>query len=53
VENVRDKKFQKVFEQIYNNDHLSNTPWFHILGNHDHYGNAKAQIDYTNKSKRW
>jgi tartrate-resistant acid phosphatase type 5 len=32
---------------------LVNTPWFHTLGNHDHYGNAQAQIDYMSKSNRW
>lgn len=32
---------------------MRNTPWFFILGNHDHYGNAQAQIDYTFKSNRW
>ena len=24
-----------------------------IIGNHDHYGNPDAQLEYTNKSKRW
>lgn len=26
-------------------------PWFSILGNHDHYGNAKAQIDFSKSTK--
>uniref|UniRef100_K3XB66 Calcineurin-like phosphoesterase domain-containing protein n=1 Tax=Globisporangium ultimum (strain ATCC 200006 / CBS 805.95 / DAOM BR144) TaxID=431595 RepID=K3XB66_GLOUD len=26
-------------------------PWFSILGNHDHYGNAQAQIDFTKSTK--
>lgn len=24
-----------------------------LLGNHDHYGNPNAQVEYTNKSHRW
>ncbi|KAF1333282.1 Acid phosphatase, partial [Globisporangium splendens] len=26
-------------------------PWFSILGNHDHYGNAQAQIDFSKSTK--
>lgn len=26
-------------------------PWFSILGNHDHYGNSNAQIDFSKSTK--
>jgi tartrate-resistant acid phosphatase type 5 len=53
VKSVDDEKFHEIFEEVYKGNELLNTPWFHVLGNHDHYGNAQAQIDYTAKSNRW
>ena len=45
--------FKDTYEKVFNTDYLKNNPWFITLGNHDHYGNAQAQIDYTKKSNRW
>ena len=53
VKSADDKKFNEIFEEVYKGNELLNTPWFHILGNHDHYGNPQAQIDYTANSNRW
>ena len=53
MDKVTDHRFEDTFEDVYDSEHLIKTPWFHQLGNHDHYGNAQAQIDYTSKSNRW
>merc|ERR1711865_213152 len=48
--------WQATFEQCFSGDHLSGSSGhtFHVLaGNHDHYGNVQAQIDYTSRSDRW
>ena len=50
---MNDGKFKEIFEEVYSDSSLKNTPWFHTMGNHDYYGNAQAQIDYTAKSNRW
>ena len=28
-------------------------PWYVSLGNHDHYGNVQAQVDFTDVDERW
>jgi len=53
VQSANDPIIKEVFEETYTANQLVKTPWFHCLGNHDHYGNAQGQIDYTNKSNRW
>jgi len=54
VEDVDDTRFQDTFEKCFNGDSLKNDHTFHVIaGNHDHYGNVQAQIDYSSKSTRW
>jgi len=50
VQSVSDSQFQSKFEKPY-----AQLPYrFHmVLGNHDYRGNIQAQIDYTQKSKKW
>jgi tartrate-resistant acid phosphatase type 5 len=53
VKDVNDKRFNYTFENVFSSDYQKKSPWFMIAGNHDYYGNIKAQIDYTYKSNRW
>lgn len=52
VTSVADRQWQTSFEDVYTAPSLQ-TPWYAVLGNHDHQGNIQAQIDYTNESDRW
>lgn len=54
VENTKDDKFQKAFEQPYRKFSL-NAPldFWMVLGNHDWRGNTQAQIDYSFQSRIW
>lgn len=49
VEDVKDPQFNVKFEKMYPH----NIPFYAILGNHDVRENWKAQIEYSNYSKRW
>jgi len=49
VSGIRDPQFRSKFEDIYPHD----LPFYAILGNHDLRGNWRAQVEYTNHSKRW
>ncbi len=50
VKSVTDPKWKNYFETVYR---ALNLPFYVALGNHDHKGNAQAQIDYTGQQKRW
>jgi len=49
ITSTDDPQLDEKFESMYHLD----LPFYVILGNHDLKGNWKAQIDYTQKSKRW
>ena len=50
VKDVSDPQFQDKFESIYCSMGI---PFHMSLGNHDYDGNAKAQIEYSARSKCW
>ena len=56
VEDSGSYRFDYTFEHVYNAKSLTEIPWYVIGGNHDHYGNITAQIEYSTKVKpqgRW
>lgn len=44
---------KETYFSVFNSKRLRETPWFVVLGNHDHYGNATAQVEYTKLHKNW
>jgi tartrate-resistant acid phosphatase type 5 len=52
VAGVTDEKFRTHFEEPYSAPSLQ-VPWHVALGNHDHDGNVRAQIDYMQINPRW
>jgi len=52
VETVNDSRFQLDWDEFYFAEHKE-IPWYLILGNHDHYGNVKAQVEYAKRNARW
>ncbi|EFC38460.1 predicted protein [Naegleria gruberi] len=53
VESIYDEQFKTKFEDIYNHKALEDLDFYMILGNHDYRNDVKAQILYTQLSKRW
>ena len=45
-------RFDWTFERVYHQPSLQEIPWYVIGGNHDHYGNITAQIEY-HRDERW
>lgn len=52
VQSTEDYHWQASFESIYTHPTLFED-WYVVLGNHDYRGSIEAQIDYTQKSRRW
>ncbi len=52
VESVDDPRFDSDFESLFDADSFD-MPFYVCLGNHDVYGDAEAQVQYTERSKRW
>jgi acid phosphatase len=52
VRSVKDKGWKKKFEEIFSRESLD-LPFYSVLGNHDYFQNAQAQVDYTAVSRRW
>merc|ERR1719198_1951736 len=49
-----DMRFEHTFENVFTSPNLMGDDYFRVLlGNHDHYGNVTAQVEYSNHSKRW
>lgn len=54
-EGVKDQtshRFEDTWNSVYTADELQ-VPWYLIGGNHDHYGNITAQVEYSGHAERW
>jgi predicted MPP superfamily phosphohydrolase len=52
VASIDDPLWLSSYEQIYK-AHSLYCPWYVVLGNHDYRGNPQAELDYSQKSRRW
>jgi len=52
VQSINDPLWGLNFENIYTHPNLE-VDWYPVLGNHDYKGSTKAQIEYSNISRRW
>ena len=53
VKNKDDKLWKKSFEDIYTGENIKDVNWYVSLGNHDHYGNEDAQVEYSSVNPKW
>lgn len=53
VKSTNDKLWKKSYENIYDGKAIKHTDWYPVLGNHDHYGNQQAEIDYSKINAHW
>ncbi len=52
VESADDAKWETHFRRVYDHPALQ-VPWLVSLGNHDHEGDAAAQVEYGRRDPRW
>jgi tartrate-resistant acid phosphatase type 5 len=56
VRSVDDAQWKSKFERLYGGPHLRGMPFFAVVGNHDHVGNAAVEVEYAKRrlgSARW
>ncbi len=52
VRSADDPRFKRDFEDAFAAPALQ-VPFYAALGNHDHFGNVEAQVEYSKQSQRW
>lgn len=52
VTSTTDQHWLSAFRNVYDSPALDR-PWYVALGNHDHYGNPRAEIEYGKVNSRW
>jgi len=52
VQSVGDPQWKSKFEDVYSDPALR-IPFYPSLGNHDHYGNPAAQVEYASVNPNW
>lgn len=53
VTSAKDALWKKSYENIYNGDAIKHVDWYPVLGNHDHYGNEDAEVEYSTINPHW
>jgi tartrate-resistant acid phosphatase type 5 len=52
ITSISDSLWDLNYENVYKG-HSLQANWYPVLGNHDYRGSPKAEIDYSNISRRW